>query len=234
MKSSEITELAAQNQPIQFKVKIIKTDSLTNEPLSGAEFTITSKATGAVDAVLTTNRNGEATSGLLRYGEYTVTETKTPAHYTESAFSAVVNGTENEKVYEIQVENEPTKGQIRLVKMDALDRQPIADVVFDIYQGDQLISSMKTNQVGIALSDPLSKGNYTVKEHENPEGYVAELFTQDCAVKSDEVTELKAENTPVQFKIRILKTDALNQKPLPGAEFTVKRISGLPSWHFTR
>ena len=229
VKSSEITELAAQNQPIQFKVKIIKTDSLTNEPLSGAEFTITSKATGAVAAVLTTDRNGEATSGLLRYGEYTVTETKTPAHYTESAFSAVVNGTENEKVYEIRVENEPTKGQIRLVKMDALDRRPIADVVFDIYEGDQLISSMKTNQDGIALSAPLPKGTYTVKEHENPEGYVADLFTQDCAVKSDEVTELKAENTPIQFRIRILKTDALTQEPLPGAEFTITLKTGVPS-----
>ena len=56
-----------------------------------------------------------------------------------------------------------------------------------------------------------------------------DLVSLDCAVQSDEVTELSAENTPIQFRIRILKTDALTEEPLSGAEFTVKRISGLPS-----
>ena len=229
VKSNETTELKAENLPIQFKVKIVKTDGLTQEPVSGAEFTITRKDTGEAAATLTTDKNGIAVSDLLRYGEYTVTETKIPAHYAESTFSTTVTGTEHEKVYEIRVENEPTKGQIRLVKTDALDGMPISGVIFDIYDGDKLVSSMKTNENGVAVSDPLPKGNYTVKEHENPEGYVADLVALDCAVKSDEVTELKAENTPIQFRIRILKTDALTHEPLSGAEFTVKRVSGLPS-----
>ncbi|MBR0247049.1 MAG: hypothetical protein IJQ61_11320, partial [Bacteroidales bacterium] len=229
VKSSEITELKVQNQPIQFRVKIIKTDGLTHEPLAGAEFTITSKATGQSVATLTTDARGEAVSGLLRYGEYTVTETKTPAHYTESTFSTTVKGTENEKVYEIRVENTPIMGQIRLTKTDALDGTPISGVTFDIYQGETLIGSMKTSENGVAVSDPLPKGAYTVKEHDVPEGYVATMFTQDCIVRSDEVTELTAKNTPIQFRIRILKTDALTHEPLLGAEFSVKRISGLPS-----
>ena len=229
VKSSEITELRVQNQPIQFKVKIIKTDGLTHEPLAGAEFTIARKDTGAVAATLTTDARGETVSGLLRYGEYTVTETKTPAHYTESTFSTTVKGTENEKVYEIRVENTPTMGQIRLTKTDALDGTPINGVTFDIYQGETLISSMNTGENGVALSDPLPKGAYTVKEHDVPEGYVATLFTQDCAVKSDEVTELTAENTPIQFRIHILKTDVLTHEPLSGAEFTIMRKTGLPS-----
>ena len=229
VKSSEITELKVQNQPIQFRIRILKADAMTHEPLAGAEFTVTSKATGNAVATLTTDAKGEATTGLLRYGEYTVTETKTPTHYKESTFSTTVKGTENERVYEIQMENTPTMGQIRLVKTDALDGSPINGVTFDIYDGDKLVGSMKTDEKGIAVSDSLPKGNYTVKEHENPEGYVADLVSLDCAVKSDEVTELKAENKPIQFKIRILKTDALTQEPLAGVEFTVKRISGLPS-----
>lgn len=171
VKSNEVTDLKAENQPIQFKVKIVKTDGLTQEPVSGAEFTITKKDTVEPVATLTTDKNGIAVSDLLRYGEYTVTETKTPAHYAESTFSTTVNGTENEKVYEIRVENEPTKGQIRLTKTDALDGTPISGVIFDIFDGDKLVSSMKTDENGVAVSDPLPKGNYTVKEHENPEGY---------------------------------------------------------------
>ena len=125
--------------------------------MAGAEFTITSKATGQAVATLTTDARGEAVSGLLRYGEYTVTETKTPAHYAESAFTATVNGTEHEKVYEIRVENTPTMGQIRLTKTDALDGTPISGVTFDIYQGETLIGSMKTGENGVALSGPLPK-----------------------------------------------------------------------------
>ena len=76
MTSGNVTDLSAQNQPILFTVKIIKTDALTHEPLAGAQFTITNKATGIVAATLTTNTQGEATSGLLRYGEYEIKETK--------------------------------------------------------------------------------------------------------------------------------------------------------------
>ena len=36
-------------------------------------------------------------------------------------------------------------------------------------------------------------------------------------------------NMPIQSIIRIVKTDSETANGLPGAEFTVKRISGLPS-----
>ena len=45
----------------------------------------------------------------------------------------------------------------------------------------------------------------------------------------DETLTFTVKNTPMQGSIRILKTDEETQKPLPGAAFTVTRISGLPS-----
>lgn len=79
------------------------------------------------------------------------------------------------------------------------------------------------------MSEPLNKGKYTVKEHANPEGYVAELYTTDCVVQSDVTTNLEAGNTPIRFKVKIIKKDQLTEKPLAGAEFTIVRKKGLPS-----
>ena len=227
--SGNVTDLSANNQPIQFAVRINKTDALTHEPLAGAQFTIARKDSGAMIETLTTNSNGEATSGLLRYGEYEIKETKVPANYIDSSFSVVINGTEHGKTYIVKAENQPMAGGIRVTKTDKLDNSPISGVVFDIYQGNAVIGSMTTNEAGVAVSDPLPKGRYTVKERANPEGYVTDLVSLDCEVKPDETTKLSADNTPIQFRVKIIKTDSLTKQPLSGAVFTITRISGLPS-----
>ena len=48
-------------------------------------------------------------------------------------------------------------------------------------------------------------------------------------VVSNKTTNLSAVNRPVQGKIRITKTDQLTKEALAGAEFTMTRLSGLPS-----
>lgn len=135
--------------------------------------------------------------------------------------------------YEITAENEPTKGWIEIIKMDALDRTPIEGVQFDIFENDEygsgLAATMTTDENGVAKSPALRKGKYLVKEHENPTGYVSDLAMVECAVKSDETTHINATNQPIQGKIRIVKTDELTKEALAGAEFTITRVTGLPS-----
>ena len=238
VKSAETTGLKATNQPIQFRVKIVKKDGLTKESLPGAEFTITRKTglpshnstgNGEVVATLTTDANGEALSDLLTWGEYEVKETKVPEHFVDNHFVTTVTGSENDRVYEIRVENEPTKGWIRLVKTDRLDGTPIAGVVFDILQNGRVVSTMTTGADGVAISAALHKGKYTVKEHANPTGYTNDLVALDCEVYSDVITRLTTDNQPIQGRIRIMKRDELTKEALAGAEFTVTRVSGLPS-----
>ena len=68
-----------------------------------------------------------------------------------------------------------------------------------------------------------------MKEHANPTGYTNELLTQDCEVLSDTTTKMTADNQPIQGKIKIVKKDELTKAALAGAEFTISRVSGLPS-----
>ena len=238
--SDKITDLAVTNDPIQGKIRIVKKDQLTGDLLSGAEFTITrvsgipahnGAGNGEVVAVITTNESGVAESPLLIYGTYRITETKAPDHFVLSDFSADVTISEdNLKTIEIVVENEPTRGYIRLTKTDSLAGTPIAGVQFDIYDAsDALVGTMTTDENGVAVSPALPKGNYTVREHENPTGYVAAMVELPAEVHSDETTDLAVTNDPIQGKIRIVKKDQLTGDLLSGAEFTITRVSGIPA-----
>ena len=239
VRSDETTELVVTNKPIEGKFRIEKRDSLTGDRLAGAIFTITrisglpshnGSGNGEVVATITTDSNGVAETPWLTYGVYRVEETGVPAHYVDNDFSveAVINE-EDMGTYLVDCENEPTKGWIQLVKVDALDRTPIAGVVFDIYRDGELVSSMTTNEDGVALSEPLHKGEYMVYERDNPTGYTGELNTLEAVVKSDETTHLSCTNQPIQGRIQIMKRDQLTKEALAGAEFTVTRVSGLPS-----
>ena len=182
---------AFADERIRGRIRIAKTDSLTKEPLAGAEFTVVRTDGTGTPIVLTTDANGYAETDWLDYGKYRVTESGVPAHYETSGFSTEIDCTENGKTYIIEVENEPTKGYIRVVKTDALDGVPIAGVQFDLYDASgNPAGSMTTDETGFALSPLLHKGRYTVREHDNPTGYVAELIEMQAEVRSDETTDL--------------------------------------------
>lgn len=234
------------NDIIRGKIRIQKTDELTGKALAGAMFTITrlsappahnGAGVGQVVATITTNESGVAETGLLDWGRYQVRETGVPQFYKDKSFSAEVSVTQSGQTVTLDVTNEPIAGWIQLTKKDRLDGTPIAGVQFDVYHadeyGDGLAATMVTGANGMAKSIPLRKGHYIVREHADPTGYVMELVELEADVHPDETTNLTATNQPIQGRIRIVKTDELTGEALAGAEFTVTRISGLPSHNGT-
>ena len=220
--SEQTTKLHATNQPIQGKIQIIKKDQLTGELLAGAEFTITrlsglpshnGEADGEIVAVITTDANGVAVSPLLTYGTYKVEETLVPEHFVDNQFSTEVAITaDNLQTYEIAVENEPTKGWIQITKTDRVNGNPIKGVVFEVYYNDEygsgLATTMTTDENGVAVSEPLRKGKYLIKEKGATAGYVFEEIQLDATVRSDETTELAITNQPVLVRLKLYKRDA--------------------------
>ena len=218
--AGNVSNVTFTNNVITGKVRIVKKDQLTKEPLSGAEFTVTrlsapashnGAGVGQVVAVITTDANGIAETDWLEWGTYRVEETKVPLYYVDNRFSTVIEAYEHGKTYVIEVENEPAKGWIRLLKTDRQNGNSIEGVRFDIYYNDQygegFAGTMVTGKDGIAISEPLRKGRYIVKEHGETAGYVFEIISLDATVKSDETTELQATNRHVTVKLRLYKRD---------------------------
>ena len=206
------------NAEITGKIRIMKRDSLTREALAGAEFTVTrlSAPAGATgvggSVVIVTDASGVAETGWLPWGRYRIEETKVPQHFVDVGFETEVEIRDSGRTCEIEVENEPTKGYIRITKTDRLNGNPIEGVRFDIYENDEygsaLASSMVTDENGVAVSEPLRKGRYIVREHGETAGYVFEEIALDAVVKPDETTDLSVANQPVRVRLKLYKRDA--------------------------
>lgn len=206
------------NAEITGKIRVVKRDSLTREALAGAEFTVTrlsapAGATGVGDSVvIVTDASGVAETGWLPWGRYRIEETTVPQHYVDVGFETEVEIRDNGRTCEIEVENEPTKGYIRITKTDRLNGNPIEGVRFDIYENDEygsaLVGSMVTDENGVAVSELLRKGRYIIREQGKTAGYVFEEIALDAVVKPDETTDLSVTNQPVRVRLKLYKRDA--------------------------
>ena len=206
------------NAEITGKIRVVKRDSLTREALAGAEFTVTrlSAPAGATgvggSVVIVTDASGVAETGWLPWGRYRIEETTVPQHYVDVGFETEVEIRDRGRTCEIEVENEPTKGYIRITKTDRLNGNPIEGVRFDIYENDEygsaLVGSMVTDENGVAVSEPLRKGRYIIREQGKTAGYVFEEIALDAVVKPDETTDLSVTNQPVQVRLKLYKRDA--------------------------
>ncbi len=212
------SDVRFENERVNGKIRIVKRDALTKEALAGAVFTVTRLSAaegggvvGEVVATLTTGADGTAETGWLQWGRYRVAETGVPEHYVDGGFVTEIDCTEDGKTYAVEAENEPTKGWIRLVKTDRLNGNSIEGVTFDIYENDEyggeLVASMTTGKDGAAVSPPLRKGRYIVRERGATAGYVLEEIALDATVRSDETTQLRATNQPVMVKLKLYKRD---------------------------
>ena len=212
------SDVRFENDRVNGKIRIVKRDALTKEALAGAVFTVTrlsaaegGGAVGEAVATLTTGADGTAETGWLQWGRYRVAETGVPEHYADGGFVTEIDCTEDGKTYTVEVENEPTKGWIRLVKTDRLNGNPIEGVAFDIYENDEygnaLVADMTTGKDGAAVSPPLRKGRYIVRERGATVGYVMEEIALDATVRSDETTQLRTTNQPVMVKLKLYKRD---------------------------
>ena len=212
------SDVRFENDRVNGKIRIVKRDALTKEALAGAVFTVTrlsaaegGGAVGEVVATLTTGADGTAETGWLQWGRYRVAETGVPEHHVDGGFVTEIDCTEDGKTYAVEAENEPTKGWIRLVKTDRLTGNPIEGVAFDIYENDEygnaLVADMTTGKDGTAVSPPLRKGRYIVRERGATAGYVMEEIALDATVRSDETTQLRATNQPVMVKFKLYKRD---------------------------
>ena len=203
-------------------VAISKTDSETGQALAGVHFVLRDEA-GALCAEGDTAADGTLTLSNIPVGRYTLRETETLSGYVLDETPREVNLSENGQAVEIEVENDPIRGSLEIVKTDAHDNIPLMDAGFRLYDGTgaQIAEGYTDTQGRLSFTD-LPLGEYSFREFKAPKGYVLDetAHTVTISASASAVTEtVTDERRPGTL---VVKKESSDGSPLEGAAFLLE------------
>ena len=204
-------------------LEIVKLDSVTHNPLSGAMFTV-DKANGERIGSYMTDSAGKIVISDLSAGTYVISETAAPNGYilSESPKSVNISGG---KLVSVEFLNKPLSG-IQIVKLDAVTHQPLQGAAFTVTKADgERVGTFRTEADGKVLISGLDEGVYVVGEISAPDGYQLDELPKNVTVTSGKLATVEFTNKPYSG-IQIVKTDTINHQPLSGATFEVVKVNG--------
>ncbi|NGT88380.1 SpaA isopeptide-forming pilin-related protein [Clostridium perfringens] len=235
-------EITHTNRVIKGKVAVKKTDSeIADLNLEGAEFTIYDNNKNSV-ATITTNKEGYAESEPLNYGTYTMQETKAPKGYLLSNKVWDINITEDGKVYSYDITNDVIKGKLQIVKVDSENEEkPVEGAGFDVIavnvngiKEGTVVDHVVTDKNGFAYTKDLRYGDYKFHETYTPKGYWKSDKEYSFNIAENGKTYVKyVKNSPIQAKVRVIKVDSKDGKPLKGVKFQIRNADTKKLVEFT-
>lgn len=276
----EITEVSATvtNKRQKVKVSVVKTDSVTKQPLEGAVFALYAEdAIYAADGSLLVPKgtliakaksasSGEAVFSCdLPVGySYCLKEQQAPSGYirdTEQQYSFYIKENKEQEQQEVvyRCTNERVQVSLKLQKRDKETGEAagqgdasLEGAVYGlyareqiehpdghtgtIYQKDEQIAALKTDEDGQAEIKELYAGKYYLKELTAPEGYVLDETEHDVQfVWENDQTAVLEQTVVLEEQVKkqafqlIKGSDKGDAEPeaLQGAGFTVWLISDL-------
>ena len=178
-----------------------------------------------------TDVNGKLTFSGLRLGNYAYKEFKAPDGYVldDTAYSAVLN--KNGQVLKVTRENTPVKGGIEILKVDADTKQPLAGVVFRLFDTNGIkIADGTTDANGKVMFFGLRLGKYFYQEISTVDGYVLDETKYDFSLTTTNLNiKVTRENAPAKGSITVRKVNATGA-PLAGAELLLETSADGKTW----
>ena len=218
------------NTPAKASIEIVKVDADHKTPLQGAGFRLYD-ASGKQVAEGNTDVNGKLTFSNLRLGSYTYKEFKAPNGYVldDTAYSAVLN--QNGQVLKVTRENIPVKGSIEVLKVDAETKQPLAGVVYYLFDADgNKVADGTTDATGKVTFSGLRLGKYAYQEISTVDGYVLDETKYDFSMTTANLNiKVTRENVLAKGSITVRKVDATGA-PLAGAELLLETSTDGKTW----
>ena len=218
------------NSPAKASIEIVKVDADNKTPLQGAGFRLYDTS-GKQVAEGYTDANGKLTFSGLRLGSYTYKEFKAPDGYVldTTAYSAVLN--QNGQVLKVTRENIPVKGSIEVLKVDAETKQPLAGVVYYLFDADgNKVADGTTDATGKVTFSGLRLGKYAYQEISTVDGYVLDETKYDFSLTTANLNiKVTRENAPAKGSITVRKVDATGA-PLAGAELLLETSADGKTW----
>ena len=224
---------------VHFKVNIVeekgsltinKVDADTGAALSGVTYRLFD-ASGNKVADVTTGADGRAVFSDLPLGSYSYQEISAPegyvvdsTRYTATISTSALHITE-------QRTNALAKGSIEILKVDAETRQPLAGVVYRLFDANSSkIADGTTDGNGKVTFSGLKPGKYAYQEISTVSGYLLDDTKYDFSLTSENLhVKVTRENTPAKGSLTIRKIDATGG-PLAGAELLLETSTDGQSW----
>ena len=241
IQAGRTVSLTFKNEP-RGALIIQKRDSVSGQPLAGAQFRVTTAAGCEVgldgvigDSTLTqagifeTDANGEIRITNLAPGAYVLTELRAPEGYTiDNPSTNVVIG-EGGDTQTVVITNTP-KGGLLIKKMDSVTKEPLSDVTFKVTTADGAVvgtsnGEYRTDSNGYISIPDLEPGTYIVQEVQTKSGYLLDDTPKTITVKDHQTYTLEVFNQPKGGLI-INKLDSVTHEPLEGVEFTITEADG--------
>ena len=244
--------ITIRNAPVNFKLRLVKVDADTNQPLANVAFILKGKYGGTHSLI--TGSNGITDTISLAPGEgYAIPLNGWGFTVKEGTVQQVTNTSEvtewdfNDGLLTLTLKNSRIYGGLTIEKTDGKDGSALAGAEFTVagsdgtpltfiknngrYEaatGEGASSTIATDANGKAYITGLKFGNYAVTETKAPEGYVLKGDRHSIAIsrQQTEVT-LRLKNDKAMYKVMAIKQDAgENGKLLVGAEFTLYSAEG--------
>lgn len=224
---------------VHFKVNIVeekgsltinKVDADTGAALSGVTYRLFD-ASGNKVADVTTGADGRAVFSDLPLGSYSYQEISAPegyvvdsTRYTVTISTAALHITE-------QRTNALAKGSIEILKVDAETRQPLAGVVYRLFDANSSkIADGTTDGNGKVTFSGLKPGKYAYQEISTVSGYLLDNTRYEFSLTSENLhVKVTRENMPTKGSLTIRKIDATGG-PLAGAELLLEMSTDGQSW----
>ena len=198
-------------------MRVIKVDKDNNEVLlEGVKFDIKDSNGNVVDTVVT-DEKGEATTKSLPCvdEEYTVVETETKKEYVLTEETQTVELKEDE-ITSIKFENEKIKGYVQITKVDSKTKDKLEGATFGIYdESNKEIGKITTDKTGMAKSELIPYGKYTLKELETGSVYylLNEKTYEFEIVENHKTVPVTIENDGVEIEVEVDKKGTTEIKP---------------------
>lgn len=220
----EITEIDIIDEPILANLTILKVDSEDNTiVLADATFELVNTETNET-YIGTTDSEGIYVFMDSPEGEYQLRELTAPFGYELNPDTITItisdNRTEEERTigndyidilsFEETVENELSKGSIKIIKLDKDTDAPMRNIQFNLYgisdAGIEIDLYEYTNNDGEIEWLDIPIGYYTLEEVEVPNGYIDNPYLEEIYISAYSYEEYTIYNEIQKYDLTIDKT----------------------------
>lgn len=258
-------QIVEDNQP-QTPIKIVKKDSGTGKVIPDAAtfriydadnelVTYTSHYPEETTLTEWTTLNGSLTLPMkLAGGDYTLVEVASPSGYVVASepIAFTVEGYRDwDDPIVIEVENEPIRASIVIVKKDETTDTPVIGAEYTVkavrdvttgdgttrfHAGEIVASGLMTDEEGRAFVDGLFPGLYMVYETKSPEGMALDTAEHEIEVVSQgqdvPIVKVRVNLADAPTTAKIKKIDSVTGEPIANAEFRIWEDAAEPVIQF--